>query len=183
MLHPADVDYLYFVADGTKLSLKEKFSHVIIGAGYQFFDDPQQAIAKTLEFIEDGGYLLASPFYIKQPIPQSLIEEFKGVFGISPTTAGYKDIMSMFNKLEIIYEDKNDLCPETEDELQYYCKCTIDRACQIRKINDQELKNAMFERLYKIKEMSNKLRPYQAYSVLVLRYRRNVYPNRFVELF
>ncbi|MBP5698769.1 MAG: class I SAM-dependent methyltransferase [Alphaproteobacteria bacterium] len=177
----AQIDY--FVADGTKLKLDEKFSHVIIGAGYQFFANPQEAIKKTVEFIEDGGYLLASPFYIKQPIPYELIEEFKTVFGISPTTLGYKDIMSMFNKLEIIYEDRNELCLETEDELQYYCRCTIDRACKIRNITDTALKQAMFDRLYKIKEMSNKLRPYQSYGVLVLRYRQSVYPKRFVELF
>ena len=173
----------YFQADGTKLKLKEKFSHVIIGAGFQFFKDPKEAIQKTTEYIQDGGYLLASPFYIKKPIPESLVKEFRGVFGINPTTAGYKDIMSMFENLEIIYEDKNDLVEETEEELQYYCKCTIDRACKIRKIKDETVRKAMFDRLYKIKEMSNKLRPYQSYSVLVLRYRKSVYPNRFVELF
>ena len=177
----AQIDY--FVADGTKLQLDEKFSHVIIGAGYQFFNNPQEAIKKTVEFIEDGGYLLASPFYIKEPIPNSLIKEFNGVFGINPTTAGYKDVMSMFNKLEIIYEDHNDLSQETEDELQYYCDCTINRACQIRNISDPDIRQAMFDRLYKIKEMSNKLRPYQSYATLVLRYRRSVYPNRYVELF
>jgi hypothetical protein len=41
----------------------------------------------------------------------------------------------------------------------------------------------MYDRLYEIKKMSNDLRPYQMYSVLVLRYRKAVYPNRFVELF
>ncbi len=173
----------YFQADGTKLDLKEKFSHVIIGAGFQFFNDPKEAIRKTVEYIQDGGYLLASPFYIKKNIPQSLINEFKTVFGITPTVAGYKDIMSMFRDLEILYEDKNDLVEETEEELQHYCKCTIERACEIRQISDPLVKKSMFDRLYRIKEMSNKLRPYQSYSVLVLRYRKSVYPNRFVELF
>ena len=173
----------YFVADGTKLSLDEKFSHVVIGAGYQFFKNPHKAISKTVEFIEDGGYLLASPFYIKESIPNDLIEEFKSVFGIKPTTAGYKDIMSMFHNLEIIYEDRNDLYPETEEELQYYCKCTTDRACEIRNLNDAAVRQAIYDRLYQIKKMSNKLRPYQCYCTLVLRYRKSVYPNRFVELF
>ena len=91
--------------------------------------------------------------------------------------------MKLYNNLEIVFEERNNLAQETEEELNYYCKCTIDRACKMLKIENKEIYQAMYDRLYEIKKMSNDLRPFQMYSVLVLRYRKSVYPNRFVELF
>ena len=91
--------------------------------------------------------------------------------------------MQLYNKFEIVYEDRNELIQETKDELEYYCRSTIDRACEIRNIKNKKVYKAMFERLFEVKEMSNDLRPYQRYSVLVLRFRKSVYPSRFVELF
>ena len=65
-------------------------AHVAIGAGAQFFPNPQQAIKKCISFLNDGGFLLASPFYIINPIPEDLLNLGRNVFGITPTTAGYK---------------------------------------------------------------------------------------------
>lgn len=178
-----DIDIEYFQADGMILKPTEKYSHVIIGAGFQFFLDPAEAIKKTLDFINDGGFLLASPFYIEGKIPDNIVEEFKTIFGIYPTTKDYKTVMQMFNGLEIIYEDRNILIPETEDELHHYCNGTIERACALRNITDEEIKKFMYNRLYDVKSMSNKLRIYQRYSTLVLRYRNKIYPDRLVELF
>ncbi len=178
-----DIKIDYFQADGFKLNVNEKYTHVIIGAGFQFFSDPIKAIKKTLDFIDDNGYLLASPFYISEKIPDNLISEFYDVFGIYPTTKGYKDVMKMFSGLEIIYEDRNIIIPETEEELKHYCNSIINRACKLRNITDKNVIDYMYNRLYKIKEMSNKLRPFQGYSVLVLRYRKDLYPDRLIELF
>lgn len=173
----------YFHGDALAFETDEKFSHVAIGAGAQFFPNPADAIKKCISFLKDGGFLLASPFYIIEPIPQNLLEKGKEVFGVYPTSTGYKDIMKMYQDLEIIYEDRNLIYQETEEELKKYCETTINRACQIRGIKDEDIYNFMYDRLYKVKEMSNLLRPYQGYSVLVLRYRKSTFPNRYVELF
>lgn len=173
----------YIQGDALNFDSNEKFTHVAIGAGAQFFPNPQQAIKKCISFLNDGGFLLASPFYIINPIPEDLLNLGRNVFGITPTTAGYKDIMNMYKGLEIIYEDRNFICQETEAELKDYCESTITRACEIRKINDTKIYDAMYKRLYQVKMASNLLRPYQNYSVLVLRYRKSVYPHRYVELF
>jgi len=173
----------YFVEDGYKFKSKEKFTHIIVGASLKFFPKPEKMLKICLKHLEDGGFILASPFYIKSPIPESLILEFKKVFGITPTIESYKDIMKMYRGLEVIYEDRNDLIEETREELEHYCHSTIKRVCKEKGINDNGLYSAMFKRLMGIKLMSNKLRPYQKYSVLVLRYRKNIYPNRYVELF
>ena len=133
--------------------------------------------------LKDNGFILASPFYIKSPIPQDLINEFKKVFDTTPTIESYKDILKMYKGLEILYEEKNDLVEETKEELEHYCYSTIKRICKNKNIDDEKLYNAMYKRLFEIKKMSNKLRPYQGYSVLVLRYRKDIYPNRYVELF
>lgn len=173
----------YIQGDALSFNSDEKFTHVAIGAGAQFFPDPQQAIQKCISLLSDGGYLLASPFYIINPIPEDLLKLGRSVFGITPTTAGYKDIMNMYKGLEIIYEDRNSIYQETEAELKDYCESTITRACEIHKINNSEIYDVMYKRLYQVKMTSNLLRPYQNYSVLVLRYRESVYPHRYVELF
>lgn len=175
------IDYL--VEDGYKFKTNEKFTHIIIGASLKFFPNPEEMLKICLDHLENGGFILASPFYIKSPIPESLISEFKKVFGIRPTTEPYKDIIKLYRGLEIVYEERNDLVEETEDELEHYCHSTIERVCKEKNIDNEKLYYAMYERLMEIKKMSNKLRPYQKYSVLVLRYRKDIYPSRYVELF
>jgi len=178
-----NIDFSYFVADGYKYNTKNKFTHIAVGASLGFFPEPQKMLEKCIDMLEDGGFILASPFYVTELLPESLIERARKVFGITPTSVSYKEIIKLYNKLEIIFEEHNSLIQETDEELNYYCKCTIDRACNMLKINDKNIYEAMYDRLYKIKKMSNDLRPYQLYSVLVLRYRKSIYPNRFVELF
>ena len=178
-----NIDFLYKVADGYSYKSRRKFTHIAVGASLQFFPDPEKMFNRCIAMLKDGGYILAAPFYITRPIPNHLISRAQKVFGITPTTISYKEIMQLYSKLEIIYEDRNELVCETKEELNHYCKSTIDRVCKIRNINDREIYDAMYKRLFDTKKMSNDLRPYQRYSVLILRYRKSVYPNRFVELF
>ena len=178
-----DIDFSYMVIDGYQYKAKKLFSHIVVGASLGFFPDPQKMLDSCIKMLKDGGCILASPFWITKPIPEPLIEKAKKVFGITPTSVSYKEIMKLYNNLEIVFEERNNLAQETEEELNYYCKCTIDRACKMLKIENKEIYQAMYDRLYEIKKMSNDLRPFQMYSVLVLRYRKSVYPNRFVELF
>lgn len=178
-----DIDFSYSVADGYSYKPKELFTHIVVGASLGFFPDPQKMLKRCIEMMEDGGYLLASPFYVTELLPEELIKKAQKVFDITPTKASYKEIMKLYNKMEILFEEHNSLIQETDYELHYYCKCTIDRACKMLEIKDEDVYNAMYDRLFEIKKMSNDLRPYQMYSILVLRYRKSVYPNRFVELF
>lgn len=181
--YASNINFSYKVADGYEYKSKKPFTHVVVGASLGFFPDPQKMLEKCISMLEDGGYILASPFYVTKPLPDSLVKRARKVFDITPTGVPYKEIMKLYNKLEIIFEERNDLVQETEEELNYYCKCTIDRACKMLKIEDKKIYEAMYHRLYEVKKMSNDLRPYQMYSVLVLKYKKNVYPNRFVELF
>jgi ubiquinone/menaquinone biosynthesis C-methylase UbiE len=178
-----NIGFSYAVADGYSYKTDKQFTHIVVGAALGFFPDPQKMLQKCITMLEDGGHILAAPFYITKPIPADLIKRAQKVFEITPTQAPYKEIMKLYNKLEIMFEEHNDLIQETEDELHYYCKSTIDRAVLMLHIDDENVYNAMYDRLYEVKKMSNDLRPYQRYIVLVLRYRKSVYPNRFVELF
>lgn len=178
-----DINFSYKVADGYKFETKKPFTHIVVGASLGFFPDPAKMLEKCISMLTDGGYILASPFYVTKQIPEILIKRAQKVFEIIPTSVPYKEIMKLYNKLEVVFEERNDLVQETEEELHHYCKSTIDRACKMLKIENKDVYKAMYDRLYEVKKMSNDLRPYQMYSVLVLRYRKNVYPNRFVELF
>lgn len=179
-----DTNINYIVANGDTYENTTKFSHVIVGAALKFFPNPKNTINKIVSsYLMDGGYLLASPFYTIKEIPTILIEEAQRIFDIKVTTTNYKETMSLYRDFEIIYEDRENIMEESEEELEHYCKSTINRACQLRKIEDEIIKESMYQRLMEIKRMSNKLRQYQNYSVLVLRYRKNIYPNRYTELF
>lgn len=174
----------YTVDDAYKYLPDKPFSHVIIGAALRFFDEPEKVIEKCVkDFWKSEGYLLSCEFYIVEDIPQSLVDKAYEVFGIHITQVPYKEVMSVYEGLELIYEDRKKPIPETEEELQYYCKCTIDRVVQEKGIKDEEIYQALFDRLYLIKKTSNDLREYQNYNILVHRYRKNLFPNRYVELF
>jgi len=160
-----------------------KYSHIIVWAALKFFPDPDLMIERVVNLLEDWGYLLASPFYGIWNMPESVKEKAKRVFGFNITSEPYKEIMSLYTKLEIIHEERKKLELETDEEISNYCKSTIDLAVEKLNIDDIDIYKAMYDRLYEVRQMSNELRVYQEYSVLVLRYRKELYPNRLVELF
>lgn len=177
----ADVEYQCI--DGYDYQTMDKFSHIIFGASLRFFPDPQRIIDKSILMLGDKGIILSCEFYVVKKIPGELVDEAKKVFGITITQEDYKKVMEIYKGFELIYEDKNVPEKETKSELAHYCKSTTDRACNMYEIKDKETYNAIYERIFKIKDMSNRLRPYQNYNILVHRYQKNVYPNRYVELF
>lgn len=173
----------YQQGNGLDIVLPSKFTHVAVGASLGFFPDPAVMVNRCVDWLEDGGYLLASPFYSVKPVPKALVEHCKKVFGITVTTQSYDEILAPYRSFETLFEERNQIVPESPNELHSYCTATIDRACEIRGITSSEVRNAAYDRLLEIKKASNQLREYQNYSVLVLRYRSTVYPHRFAELF
>lgn len=160
-----------------------KFSHIIIGAALKFFPEPQKVLNHITKFlVEDGGYVLASPFYAVKDVPIELIERCKKVFGISITSESYETIINDYRDFEIIYEDRSQIREETNTEINFYCKSIID-TCPVDTFYDDDAKNYAYARLFDIKKTTNDLRKYQEYTVLVLRYRSKLFGKRFTELF
>lgn len=181
-----NINISYKVADGYTFEQQKKFTHIIVGGGLRFFSNPEKMLARCIEMMKDGGYILATPYYQTHQMPQILVQHTHNALGIPIEAFSYfmyKDIMKLFNKLEIIFEERNELVQETDEELAYYCKSVIDRACKIHKISNKKIYEAMYKKLFAIRKLINKGRSYQKYCVLVLRYRKSVYPNRFVALF
>lgn len=181
--YAANANLEYYVHDGCTFKGENKYSHVVIGAALKFFPEPQKLVSHIISLMDDEGYLLASPFYINEPIPADLVERFRGVFGIRPTTEGYKDVMQLYKGWEVIYQDHMDIYPETESELEHYCDGTVKRQLKEDGVTSNEIFDVCYKRLLEIKHMSNLLRPYQKYTTLVLRYRKSIYPDRYIELF
>jgi hypothetical protein len=183
-VYASGVKITYEVADGHIYEPKEKFSHVVVGAALKFFGNQKEVTERIVsKYLKDGGFLLASPFFAVRTVPQEVIDRAREVFGITITTESYKEAMKAYSDFEIIYEDKCDLVEETEEELIAYCTATVARAANFHEIVDNEVKQVIYARLLEIRRMTNVLRRYQNYTVLVLRYRKSVYPNRYVELF
>ncbi len=173
----------YKIADAYNFSDDQRYTHIVLGSGLGFFDKPKEMIEHLPSLLKDGGYLLASPFFVTKKIPEHLVEKARSVFGITVTQEGYKEIMSLYSDFEVLFEERNNLIPETQNELEHYCNSTLRKLkSEGVLLSDKEHKIA-FERLMSIKRMSNELREYQGYSVLVLRYRSSTYKNRCVELF
>lgn len=182
-LYCPDARVTYECGDAHSFAPASPYTHVAVGAGLRFFPDPEAIIDRLPQFLIDGGSILASPFYVRLDIPQELLERGRRVFGVLPTTEGYDEVMASYTRFEIIYESRKDLAIESDEQVRNYCQSTIERAARFHQTDDRDWKNEMFERLFEIRQTSNALRPYQGYSVLVLRYRASTYPNRYVELF
>jgi ubiquinone/menaquinone biosynthesis C-methylase UbiE len=145
----------YEVADGLLYKDAETYTHVSFGAGLRFFNDPEKALSVATSLLVDHGYILASPFYCIKEMPESVIDQCRKVFGITPTYEDYKKVMSLYKDLEIIYQDHNDLYLETNEELKHYCEVTIDRACKMHQIDDEQLRGAMYARLLNLRKATN----------------------------
>ncbi|WP_428510419.1 class I SAM-dependent methyltransferase [Roseateles sp.] len=176
-------DLTYVNMDAVEYASDERFTHIAVGGGLKFFRDPPSALRSLLGQLKDGGYVLASPFWVTRPVPQSLMRQARDVFGIDPTNTGYDEVMALYRGLDLMYEQRFEINVEPEDEVERYCEATIARACEIRGVTDGAVIDAMMNRLRDVRRVSNLLRPYQNYSTLVLRYSAEQYPNRYVELF
>lgn len=173
----------YECVDACQFIPREKYSHLIIGAALGFFKDQNQFLRRLPLFFDDCGYILASPYYGKGNMPESLKNDCRRVIGITPTTMSYDAVRDLYANFEVAYEKRNEIVLETEEQMKKYTIDSINRACEIRGICSEEAFDAMYKRLYEIKKVSNDLHAYQSYSVLVLRYLKDVYPNKFLELF
>ena len=173
----------YQCINAYEFEMEENISHIIIGAALGFFDDPKEILRKCINFFDEEGYILACPYYGLGEMPEELKKECKKIIGITPTSTSYEKIKDMYEDFEILYESRKNIVIETESQMKKYTKDTIDNVCKIRKIDDPILYKIMYDRLYEIKNVSNELHKYQAYSVMVLRYMKNIYPNRFIEFF
>lgn len=183
-LYAPNAKLSYDCQDATKYIPEHKYTHMIIGAAIRFFDEPQKALLKMAKnMLQENGYILSCEFYVKKTIPQQLVNEAREVFDITVTQQGYKDVMRHYQGLTLLYEERNDIELETEQELAHYCHSTIERFSKNSPQYTKELLDVMYNRLYKIKDMSNRLRPYQKYSVLVHKMDKRIFPNRYTELF
>jgi SAM-dependent methyltransferase len=178
-----DARLTYECGDAVSFVPPSPYTHVAVGAGLRFFSDPEAVIDRLPQLLVDGGYLLASPFYIRSDVPRETLERGRRAFGVLPTTEGYDEVMAPYTRFEVLYESRKDLAIESDAQVRSYCQSTVDRAARFHRIDDPDWKEEMFERLFEVRQASNALRPYQGYSVLVLRYRASTYPDRYVELF
>jgi ubiquinone/menaquinone biosynthesis C-methylase UbiE len=173
----------YITADGLSFEPSEKASHVVVGAALGFFPNARNMLERCLTFFDQRGTILASPFYLKKTIPSDLIAEARQVLNMTPTVAGYKEVMSHYQGLQIHLEERHDLVEETVDELKHYCLSTAARAMHELGSHSSALHDVIFSRLFQIRDLCNRLRPYQQYSILVFEFNSKEFPNRYVELF
>lgn len=181
--HAPGTSVEYVAGDAYEFEPSRKFTHVVLGASLRCFPDERVILERITSWLEDPGYFLVSPFFVRSPIPAPILDEAARTFGFRPTTASYKEVMTPYRDFEILYEDRQSIEQETEEELEHYLTSSVSRAKESLGSDDPDLGRAIRDRLCKIRRMSNRLRPYQGYVVLVLRHRRALHGRRYVELF
>lgn len=183
-LYAKNLDLEYICMDACDYKSEKKFTHIILGAALGFFENPEKMINNLKELLEDDGMILVSPYYLKgDKLPKDLIEKTKKVLEINPTNFDYYEAIKPYENFEVLYENRKEIIPETEEQMEKYSRDTINTACKFHNITDEEIIEYMYQRMYEIKNICNELHKYFGYSVIVLRYRKNIYPNRYVELF
>lgn len=183
-LYAKNLDLEYICMDACDYKSEKKFTHIILGAALGFFKNPEKMINNLKELLEDDGMILVSPYYLKgDKLPKDLIEKTKKVIEINPTNFDYYEAIKPYENFEVLYENRKEIIPETEEQMEKYSRDTINTACKFHNITDEEIIEYMYQRMYEIKNICNELHKYFGYSVIVLRYRKNIYPNRYVELF
>ncbi len=178
-----NLDLHYINADACTFEFEQKFSHIVLGAALGFFKEPNTMLCHLKNYFNDSGYILASPYFGIADIPNELIKQCQSVIGITPTAMPYSFVRNVYENFEIVYESRKRIELETQEQMKKYTEDTIQRCCNIKNITSEEIYQVLFNRLYEIKSISNELHKYQAYSVMVLRYLKEIYPNRFMELF
>ncbi|TQF06330.1 class I SAM-dependent methyltransferase [Kitasatospora acidiphila] len=178
-----DLRLEYVQADGTTYAPHRTFSHIVVGAALGFFPDPAAMAARLPHLLNDGGYVLASPFWSSKPLPPDVAALRRDVFGISSPMETWEQARALFKGLDVLYQADHALAPESDADIEHYSVSTVDRVCEQSGVEDPLVRAAMLSRLCSIKRATNRLREHQSYSVLVLRYNASTYPRRFVELF
>jgi SAM-dependent methyltransferase len=178
-----DLNLRYQCIDAHEFNTQEQFTHIILGAALGFFENPKKILTKCINFFDNEGYILASPYYGIDQIPEKLNLECKRVIGITPTSSPYEQIRDLYQDFEILYESRKNIVIETVPQMKKYAQDIAENACKIRKIENLNIFDILYNRIYEIKFVCNELHKYQSYSVMVLRYIKNIYPNRFIELF
>lgn len=173
----------YRTMDATKFDSGEKYSHIILGAALRFFPNPDLALKHFLSLLTPGGSILSCEFYVDNTIPEELVEKARLVFDITVTQQDYKTVMKPYEGLTLLYEDRCIPELETKQELHYYCDSTIEAFARRNPAFATDTLQAMNDRLYDIKKMSNDLRPYQRYNVLIHKRDERIFPHRYTELF
>ncbi|MBR7825807.1 class I SAM-dependent methyltransferase [Actinospica sp. MGRD01-02] len=176
-----DVEYVQ--ADGMDFAPGRSFSHIAVGAALGFFPDPPGMARRLVDLLEDGGHILAAPFWCDYELPEEVQTLRRDIFGITSPMETRADALDLFRGLDVIYQADHTLTPETDEQVAHYCYSTIERVCHDAEIRDPRVKEAMTERLKSVKNATNRLRAHQRYSVFVLRYDATTYPHRYVELF
>ncbi len=183
-LYAPEANLKYLVADGHTYSNGEKYTHALVGAALRFFSDPQKALDHiTNDLLEDDGLLLSCEFYVEKKIPKTLVEKAKKIFNMTVTQQDYKEVMKVYKGLTLLYEDRNTIEMETDEELEHYTVSSIQKFDKENPGYSKEALKVMHDRLLEIKQMSNELRPYQRYNVLVHKKDSRIYPGRYTELF
>lgn len=181
--HGAGGDTSYICGDALTHPALQKYTHVVVGAAARFFPEPMKLIDTCTDLLDDGGAILASPFYVHQRIPGDLVARAREVFGITVTNESYAEVFEPYAGLTVRYEQHITPRQETEAELRHYCDSTVQRFAEDAGVDAPDVLEVAHGRLLAIKRMSNDLRPYQRYAVLVLGFDRAQYPRRYVELF
>ena len=179
------LDITYQVSNGEQFEAQEKFSHIMVGGNLAFFPNPESMLSKCVSYLQNPGYLLATPYYNTRQMPEELIKKMHTDLNIpleSFKSLSKDEILNFYSNFEFLYKEENKLIIENDYQIKKYCESVVSNFTS-NTTYDNLTNELIFERLFNIRKLINETRKYQEYFILVLRYRKEVYPDQLVPLY
>jgi ubiquinone/menaquinone biosynthesis C-methylase UbiE len=161
-------DLIYKTADACDLPFDDQvFTHILGGCNFSFIRDREIALRECSRTLSEYGILCISSFYYSKEPPQQLLDDVNEAIGFKPDsewTADFWDRLfsTQFSKE---WEDHYDLPMYESEAVENLIKNQIYTKELREKINDDEILDACYERLLKIRLILNNHRNYQRFCI------------------
>jgi len=144
------------------------FTHVLAGCTFAFFRDQQGALREVRRVLKDQGTLCVANFSYSTPPPAEVLDLMERHVGFRPSAQWTESWWKRFFESEgfaLVSENVEQLSPRDERVVQAEVHQLVHGGSHAFSDGDDELKEAVFQKLLAMRFASNLQRRYQALSV------------------
>jgi ubiquinone/menaquinone biosynthesis C-methylase UbiE len=156
------------------------FNLVITGNATSFMDKQQKAVSEYIRVVKPNGFIAVVPIWYKSEPPQDIIERTSEIIGTQITPRSRTDWHDFFKDsalVELYFEHTYGFLKRSEQDIDKYVTSLLTKP-HILKLQPQALA-ALRQRWVRTISVFNENLSYAAYSVILLRKRRDLEEEEF----